>query len=92
MVQLSLSSCNGSSEIILQVYPSLGTRNRSCMLQLAIGLVGLSERQFPVNHQGHKQLLMGECSGGACLHLPSKSGCPHTTSTSIVIEFLESGI
>jgi hypothetical protein len=31
-------------------------------------------------------------SGGACLHLPSKSGCLHTTFTSTVTEFLESGI
>lgn len=31
-------------------------------------------------------------SGGACLHFPGKHGCPHTTFTSIVIEFLESEI
>lgn len=60
MAQLSLSSCSESSEIILQGYPPLGTRNRSCMLQLATGLVGLFEGQFPVNQQGHGQLLMGE--------------------------------
>lgn len=30
------------------------------MLPLATGLVELSEGQFPVNHQGHRQLLTGE--------------------------------
>lgn len=30
------------------------------MLPLATGLVGLSEGQFPVNHQGHGWLLTGE--------------------------------